>query len=227
MPTSTNFDDIRKWHNHYGSGGALYPSWSLGQTELRYMAEKKTGAVSLNDFSGRIGYLAKDPSHIGTSSAFLYPGRTKIDLMSSPSNPTYESVADDTFGDPMGNYLRLRCQGGTISSAVFGSVQFYYNINKALTISFDFVHRANLPAPEFNLVIVERKARFSDTTNQRVLHSSQPSNSNSTAVKNFTESITFSADYPYKVISLQNNIGPSGPANDFTLVNTANMRITE
>lgn len=227
MPTSTDFNDIRKWHNHYGTGGALYSSWSLGQTELRYMAEKKTGAVSLNDFAGKIGYLAKDPSYIGTSTAFLKPGRTKIDLMSGPNQPSYASEPDTFgFGDPMGDMLLLRCQGGTTSSAVFGAVNFFYNGGRPLTISFDFIHRANLPAPTFSVVIVEQKGKFQDSTN-RVLHSELLSSGDDRNIKNFSQSISFGSDYPYKQMSLQNNIGAGGAANYFTGTYIANMRITE
>jgi len=229
VPTSTNFDDIRKWHNHYGYDGALYPSWSLGQTELRYMAEKPSGAVSLNDFSGKIGYLAKDASHIGTANSFVFPGRTKIDLMSSPNAPTYGSEPDtEGFGDPMGNYLFTRLQGRTTWSAVFSSTHFYYNKSRSLNISFDWVHRTNLSAPEFNLVVVEYQRKFGDSIS-RVLHSVKISGpENDRNIKRYSTSVSFGSDYPYKIISLQNNNGSAGgPANYYTLIRVANMRVTE
>jgi len=231
VPTSTNFDDIRRWHNHYGSGGALYPSWSLGQTELRYMAEKPSGAVSLNDFSGKIGYLAKDPSHIGTANSFEFPGRTKIDLMQSPSQPTYGSTPDNgsvVYGDPMGDLLftRLHGSGGSKWSAIFSSVYFYYNKSRALNISFDFRHTGSIPLREFNVVIVEGQRKFDDSIN-RVLVSEQIGGPSNTQLQSYSKSVSFDAAYPYKLISLQNNTGGSGSLSEVSYVGVGNMRITE
>jgi len=230
VPTSTNFDDIRRWHNHYGYDGALYSSWSLGQTELRYMAEKPSGAVSLNDFSGKIGYLAKYPSHVGTDNSFKFPGRTKIDLMQNPYQPTYGSTPDNqsiVFGDPMGDLLFMRLQGGGSTwAAIFSSVLFYYDKSRALNISFDFRHTGSIPEREFTVVIVEYQRKFGDSIN-RVLVSEQIGGPDNTKLQSYSKRLSFDAAYPYKLMSLQNNTGGSGSLSQLSYVGVGNMRITE
>ena len=228
MPTSTNFDEIRRWHGHYGSTGALYSTWSLGQSELRYMAEKPSGAVSLNDFSGKIGYLAKDPSHFGTSDDFRYPGRTIIDLMENPNSPTYGSTPDNqsiVFGDPMGDVFFTRLQGGkSTASAIFSSVLFYFDKSTPLSISFDYVHEGTIPNKQFNVVIVEYRDEWQGSDGKILISKNIGGLS---GLKTYTTSGAMDPAYPYKEISLQNNTGSGNSSSSaYNQIRVGNMRIT-
>jgi hypothetical protein len=59
------------------------------------------------------------------------------------------------------------------------------------------------------------------------MHSEMVSDTDNNKIQSFSTTINFGVDYPYKVISLQNNTGGSGALSSFNNIFVANMRITE